>query len=343
MIHLNRNGINRIQRIALIVVFLILVSACGNNKIAIENSENIEVELQKESFTYGDTVPVKIYNVNAAGKRTDVSRSHQIDVKGEELTYNFKYQELYIARGPKEFDQKSLDYRVILTEDNDSLVYNKELVLDFSAPLTIDLSGADGADGNDKGSRLRPVLLSDGKNGKDAADGEDGKNASSAKINIWREKDMFFIRAEMLDSNAVYFYQTTNPTDLLFDISGGDGGDGGDGGNGSRGKKGKDDREPGDGGDGGSGGDGGDGANGGNVIVLIHPNASSIEPRLNIINEGGAPGKAGAAGDPGKGGEPAPGQSPGADGKPGQAGEKGQAGISGPAPYVEVKTFEIPD
>ncbi|MGM0478461.1 MAG: collagen-like triple helix repeat-containing protein [Bacteroidota bacterium] len=328
--------------ILLLGIFYVF-TACGNNKIALENSENIEVELKQDSFTYGDTVSMSIFNVSPGGKKTDVSRSHQVELKGEGLCYNNMLQELYILKRPGKFGQKSLDYRVILREDEDSLVYEKQLELDFSAPLTIDLSGADGAHGNDKGSRLRPVLLSNGKNGKDAEDGENGKDASSVKINIWREQEMFYIRAEVLDSNAVFFYQTTNPADLLIDVSGGNGGDGGDGGNGSRGKKGKDDREPGYGGAGGNGGDGGDGAKGGNVIVLIHPNASSIEPRLNIVNAGGAGGKAGAAGEPGDGGKPAPGQSPGADGEPGQAGETGQPGQSGPNPYIEVKAFEIPE
>lgn len=343
MIPLKKSDWKRIRTIALSFVLFSLLTACGNNKIALENSKDIEIELQKDAFTYGDTVPIKIYNVNPAGKKTDITTSNQIDIKGAFLTFDPLYHNLHLARGPKEFDQKSLDYRVILREGKDSLVYHKKLELDFSAPLTIDLSGMDGESGNDKGSRLRPAILDDGKDGKNAEDGEDGKDASSAMIRIWRKKDLFYIRAEILDSNEVYFYQTSNPANLLIDVSGGNGGDGGDGGNGSRGKKGKEDREPGDGGDGGNGGDGGDGAKGGNVIVVIHPTASSIEPQLNIINEGGAKGKGGAAGEPGEAGPPASGQPDGVDGEPGKAGEDGKPGTAGPDPHIMIKEFEIPE
>lgn len=323
-----------------------LLSSCGANKVAIENSQNVIFEYdQTRPINYGDTIDVSFYNENLAGERTDVSRSIQLKIYGEGLYYDRKSQILYIERRPTKKDVDIIEFQSVLKDKEDSVTFNQTLKLNFSGPLNVDLSGESGNEGLSRMSRLRPALLTRGKTGRDGRDGLDGQNAKPARVHIWKEGEYYYARAEILNTDSVWYYQTTNRDSLLINVSGGDGGDGGDGGNGSRGKKGKisDDYErvPGSGGDGGDGGNGGNGGNGANVEVIVHPNAEDILPTLVVLNNGGKAGKPGEGGDPGEGGKAAAGQEDGKDGEAGEKGEVGNAGEAGPEPIIRTASFDF--
>ncbi|PKR80740.1 hypothetical protein CW751_08185 [Brumimicrobium salinarum] len=324
----------------------VLLSACGSNRIAIENSQNVIFEYDKNRpINYGDTLSVAFYNVNTAGERIDISKNLQMKVQGDGLDYDWKEQMLYINKRPEQKDIDEIPFLIVIKEKGDSITYSQKVKLNFSGQLTIDLAGKSGKKGFDKLPRLRPVLLTEGKTGKDGDNGEHGEDAQAARLHIWKEDDMCYVRTEIIGEKTAYYYQTINKDNIVIDASGGDGGDGGNGGDGSRGSKGKivEDKKysPGDGGDGGNGGDAGNGGNGAAVEVIVHPNAQEILSRLVILNKGGEVGEAGDFGEPGKGGKPAAGQKDGKDGKQGHKGAEGKPGKDGPTPVIKTGSFDF--
>lgn len=333
----------KIVTYGLLTVFLY---ACGNSKISIENSQNIVFEYdQNQPLNYGDTLSVAFYNVNLGGEKIDISGSHQLTVYGESINYNQREKLLSIDKRPTQRDVDELLFYTVIKEKGDSVVYPQKIKLDFSGELKVNLKGESGDVGRGRLPRLRPVLLSEGKTGKDADDGVDGEDGLKARVHIWKEDEMYYLRAEDTISGEVWYYQTTNKENILIDVSGGDGGNGGNGGSGSRGAKGKvtGDKSfsPGKGGDGSNGGDGGNGGNGGTVEVIVHENAQDVMASLTIINKGGLAGKGGEAGKPGKGGKGAPGQKDGEDGKPGEEGKDGMAGNDGEPPIIYIEDFDF--
>lgn len=334
------------KKLIYLVLTIFVLSSCATNKVAIENSQNVVFEYDRtRPINYGDSLLVSFYNENLAGERTDVSKSLQLKIYGEGLYYDHRRQILYLEGRPTEKDVDEIQFQSVLKDKEDSVTFNQILKLDFSGSLNLDLSGESGNDGRDRMSRLRPLLLSKGKSGRDGHDGLEGQNAKPARVHIWKEGLYYYARTEILNSDSVWFYQTSNKDSLIINVSGGDGGDGGDGGNGSRGKKGEvsDDyeREPGSGGDGGDGGDGGNGGDGASIEVIVHPNAEEILSTLAIINSGGKAGKPGKGGEPGDGGKADSGQNKGKDGDSGEKGEPGEAGKDGPEPIIKTVNFDF--
>ncbi|MEX1190915.1 MAG: hypothetical protein WEA99_03010 [Brumimicrobium sp.] len=325
---------------------LFFLASCGAGKVAIENTQQVIFEYdESRPLNYGDTLAVSFYNVSLEGERTDVSRSIQLKIYGEGLYYDRKEQLLFIEKRPEVKDIEALNFQSVLRGKEDSVTFNQTLKLNFTGPLNLDLSGESGNKGYNRMSRLRPAILSRGKTGKDGHDGLDGEDAKPAKVHLWKSGEMYYARAELLGTDSVWIYQTTNKDSILINNSGGDGGDGGNGGDGSRGKKGKigDDyeREPGIGGDGGNGGNGGDGGNGAAIEVIVHPNAQEVMTALSVINSGGKGGDAGEGGDAGKAGKPAVGQEDSVDGEEGSQGKNGNSGKAGSIPNVRVEKFEF--
>ena len=328
-------------------LFLGLITvSCGTNKIQLENIQNIAVEYDKtKAINYGDSVRVDFYSVQLSGERTNISNSFQLEIIGDGLRYERKNNYLYIEKKPFKKDIDRLPFSTTLSKKDDVVTFQHELNLNFSGPLHINVSGEDGDKGRDRMSRLRPALLSDGKDGRDGDNGLHGKDGPSLKVHIWKNEDMYYVRLKQTTSDTVYYYQTTNKDNMVIQATGGNGGRGGDGGNGSRGKKGKKTEDsslqPGVGGDGGDGGNGGNGGKGGSLEVIVHPSAVDVLPTLKILNHGGAAGIAGKAGEPGKAGKPASGQKAVADGKKGKDGKAGLFGENGPQPVIKTEDFNF--
>lgn len=323
----------------LIMMFL---SSCGGNKLVIENSHSVIFEYdQSRPINYGDTLSVTFYNVNGAGERTDISTLPHLRIYGEGLNYVHKDQLLYIKQRPKAKDVDEISFLSVLKRKDDSVYYSQKIKLDFSGQLTVDLRGSLGGKGSSKLPRLRSVLDSDGKTGKDAEDGTDGGNAQASRVHIWKEADMYYVRTEIVGEGTAWYYQTTNKDNVFINNSGGDGGNGGNGGDGSRGSKGSSKMGPGNGGDGGNGGNAGNGGNGADIEVVVHPTAKEILPTLIVLNKGGKAGDPGDLGKPGKGGKAGPGQKDGEDGKQGLKGAAGISGLDGSTPVIRMEDFDF--
>lgn len=327
-------------------LLMAFLTACGGNKIAIENSQNVIVEYKhNRPIKYSDTIPVAFYNVNASGERMDISNSLQLKVYGEGVTYIPSQQSLCLDIRPQQKDVNEVSFLTVLKEKEDSVSYPQKLKLSYSEQITVSLKGKSGKKGANKLPRLRPVLLSEGKAGKDGENGENGEDGQLGRVYIWYEGDMCYVRTEVIKDGSFWYYQTTNKYSIVIDASGGDGGDGGNGGDGSRGAKGSvsGDKKiaPGNGGNGGNGGNAGNGGNGVQVEVIVHPNARDIVPNLTINNKGGKPGEVGEYGEPGKGGPPASGQTAGKAGIIGQRGANGFPGMDGPTPVIIVEDFNF--
>lgn len=120
----------------------VLLSACGSSRISIMDSKEITFEMTKiQPLNYGDSFPVVVYNVNQGGEKSDISENLQLKVYGDGINYIHSERMLYIDKRPTERDISILSFQAVLKEKGDSIVYPQKLKLDFSGPLSIDLSG----------------------------------------------------------------------------------------------------------------------------------------------------------------------------------------------------------
>jgi hypothetical protein len=331
-------------KLVLLLVFVGLIGACKNTqKVDVENIEKLYVDYNRSdalnySKPFTAEVVMKMYTseeiILTKQKRFNSSENIQFDFTDKKATLNII---------PSSFEKNYEVISLTLSDKNDMSITSTDTIhLNFNAGLSIGFAASNGAKGGKGSEGSTSTIVRSGRDGAAGLNGSNGLNGDAYEAHIWMEGDFYFIYLKNSTQNWVGKYKLHGTHALVLNAQGGNGGDGGDGGKGGTGKdgelKGTSTKLPGNGGNGGNGGHAGNGGAGGNVTVIIHPNAESIKPFLEIRNYGGFSGQAGTGGQGGNPGKPLSGQTQAKNGLNGLNGFNGQNGQAG---TVSVQTVNF--
>lgn len=330
-----------------------------------QKQENYLVELDSNCIIhYGSTVPVKVFQLKKKKKR--IIPFHELEDKfhleatgaswirncsdiNQNLCHN-NFDTIFFDEhsGCLKIEANSIDstYDMIkLAARNENFTFQYSGNFNYKGPLYIDFSGAKGVDG-ENGNELSVQVFRHGTHGKEGHTGWNGFPGKNITVRIFKDqlasdgKKYTRIFVDEAGTGRRYFYKTPFPENgILIFACGGYGGSGGNGTDGGEGRDGSNDKEPGEGGNGGNGGSGGDGGNGGEVEILVHPDAESVIPFIQVKNDGGQPGLGGKGGAGGLPGKPFGNQNEVPKGFDGKLGSNGNQGNRGPKPKITVIPF----
>jgi hypothetical protein len=297
-------------------------------------------------INYGATFSIKTKLVYENGKEKDITDKKDLSITVIGGTYHKGI--ISIGGYPEALRSDTVHVKAYYTINDKEYQLKEAIPFNYKGDLVLNFRGDNGANGADGDNKGTPLLLKDGKTGGEGQIGVEGGIGQDLSVNIWKELkgNRYRITATNLITNKTFQYTyKDNGFGIRFDVSGGVGGAGGDGGDGGNGKdhmiSEKKTKTPGDGGDGGNGGNGGNGGTGGTVYIFIHPNAEELVNKIAVYNAGGSGGIAGKAGKPGKGGTPVGGQDQVPDGITGVDGLAGELGLTGPEYEIAVEDFDI--
>lgn len=348
-----------------IIHLLPLLMLFSEGRLFAQNSANYLVEIDSGcAINYGCSVPVKVFQIKKKKKR--IIPFHELedkfhleatgaswirncsDINQNLCHHNFDtlfYEEhsacLKIDGNPGD----SSFEKISMTIRNNEFYYHNAGHFNYIGPLTIDFSGGRGTPG-EEGKGLSVQVFRRGTHGKDGSPGWNGFPGKNITVRIFMDhsaadgKKYTRIYVDESGTGRRYFYKTPFPENgILIFTCGGTGGSGGDGTDGGEGMDGSNDKEPGEGGNGGNGGSGGDGGNGGEVEILVHPDAESVIPFIQVKNDGGQPGLGGIGGAGGLPGRPFGNQNETHQGIEGKNGSNGNQGNKGSVPKITVIPF----
>lgn len=350
------------SKIIHLLPILILFSA---GSLLAQKQINYRVEIDSSySIHYGSTIPVKVFQLKKKKKRLipfhELESKFHLEAIGASWIRNCTDMNHHLCHNNFDtifFDEHSACLkidghpadssfeRISIVISKDEFSYHGSVNFNYKGPLYIDFSGAKGVDG-ENGNESSIQVFRHGTYGNDGDSGWNGFPGKNITVRIFKDhlaadgKKHTGIYVDVSGTGRRYFYKTPYPENgILIYACGGYGGNGGNGTNGGEGRDGTAEKEPGAGGKGGDGGNGGDGGIGGEVELLVHPNAESVIPYIQVKNDGGQPGLGGIGGTGGMPGKPFGNQNEAPKGVDGKNGSNGNQGNKGAEPKITVIPF----
>ena len=323
------------KKLILILSIGFIISACGGvAKLEVSEIKSVFIEYNPaDNINFGSEIDATVLAIMTSGKEIDITNSRKLAFVSEDIQQKGNSKRVVLIKHPTSFSDEYAAAKLTVTDKEETFEAKDSIHINFRGDLNILAGGLSGSSGEDQKSRGSSVLFRDGKNGEDGTFGQAGSSSSNFVAQIWMEESMVYVYMRNTATNEEWKYKTLAEGTIRFDLTGGNGGSGGDGGNGGDGKAGiiesGKSKDPGDGGHGGHGGDGGNGGDGGTIQIFLHPNASSVQTKLDIQTLGGNGGAGGKSGTGGKAGVALAGQIVASNGSNGRTGRRGLNGQNG--------------
>ena len=323
------------KKLILILSVGLILAACGGvAKLEVSEINSVFIEYNPaDNINFGSEIDARILARLSSGKEVDITNNRKLAFVSTDIQQRGNSKRVVLIKHPNSFSDEYATAKFTLTDKDETYQASDSIHINFRGNLNILAGGLHGNSGEDQKSRGSTIVFRDGKDGENGTFGQAGSSSSNFVAQIWMEELMVFIYMRNTATNEEWKYKTLAEGPIKFDLTGGNGGSGGDGGNGGDGKagviEGGKSKNPGDGGHGGHGGDGGNGGNGGTIQIFLHPNATSIQTKLDIKTLGGNGGVGGKSGTAGKPGAVLAGQLTGNMGRNGRVGRRGLNGGNG--------------